>query len=151
VSEPVIRPGTPTDLAVLVDFVIAEAVEAEARTLDRATVERAVAAALADPELARYWVLEDAGEVLAAIAVTTEWSDWHAAAYWWVQFVFVDPTRRGQGTVDALMAAVEAAASSAGGAEIRLLVHPHNTRAVRAYEKLGFVAAPYLVMRRPLS
>lgn len=134
----------------LVDFVVAEAIEAEARTVDRAIVERAVTAALANPELARYWVLEDDGQVIAAIAVTTEWSDWHAAAYWWVQFVFVEPARRGQGTVDALMAAVETAAAAEGGAEIRLIVHPHNTRAVRAYEKLGFVAAPYLVMRRPL-
>jgi ribosomal protein S18 acetylase RimI-like enzyme len=95
--------------------------------------------------------MEQDGRVIAAIAATTEWSDWHAAAYWWIQFVYVEPARRGQGMVDAMMAEVEAAARADAAAEVRLIVHPHNQRAVRAYEKLGFVAAPYLVLRKPFD
>jgi ribosomal protein S18 acetylase RimI-like enzyme len=149
-SEPTIRPGTAADRDALIDLVLAEAFEAEGRALDRAKVERGVERALAEPELARYWIAEADGAVAGAIAATREWSDWHGAHYWWIQFVYVAADRRGSGLVDALMGVVDAAARADHAFDLRLLVHPHNTRAVRAYEKIGFVAAPYLMMRRPL-
>jgi ribosomal protein S18 acetylase RimI-like enzyme len=149
-SEPAIRDATAADRDALIELVIAEGFESEGRELDRTKVARGVDAALADPGLARYWIAEQDGRVVGAIASTREWSDWHGSAYWWIQFVYVAPDLRGTGLVDALMTAVEKAARADGAFDVRLLVHPHNTRAVRAYEKLGFVAAPYLMMRRPL-
>jgi L-amino acid N-acyltransferase YncA len=48
--------------------------------------------------VATYWVLENAdGDVVGSASIVREWSDWHAADYWWVQSMFVHPDRRGQG------------------------------------------------------
>ncbi len=149
-SEPAIRAAVAADRDALIELVLAEAHEAEARVLERAVVARSVDAAFAQPDLVRYWVAEAATEVVGAIAATREWSDWNAAAYWWIQFVFVVPAWRGRGVVEALFTAVEAAARADGSPELRLLVHPDNQRAIRAYGRIGFVAAPYVVMRRPL-
>jgi hypothetical protein len=53
-----IRDAVVADTELLVDFVIAEAREAEGRALDRESTRAAVAAALANPALARYWIAE---------------------------------------------------------------------------------------------
>jgi ribosomal protein S18 acetylase RimI-like enzyme len=148
----VIRPATLDDLATLVDFVVAEAREAEDRPLDRDQVSQAVRAALENPHLARYWLLEGGGgEVDGAIAAVTEWSDWRNAAYWWIQFVFLRPEARGRGHLESLVGELERVARSLGAPELRLYVHPDNARAIRAYEKLGFAPSPYRVMTKPFA
>jgi len=142
----IIRSATVVDLTSLVDFVLAEAHEAEGRELDRVTVAAAVGAALADPALARYWVAEDASVPIAAIAIVLEWSDWLNAAYWWVQLAYVTPDHRRRGVIRALVDHVRTVASTEGAPELRLYVHPSNTRAIRAYERLGFTLSPYVMM-----
>lgn len=141
-----IRLAQPSDGTTLADYVIAEARESEGREVARETATASVAAALADPALARYWLAEADGAPIAAIAVTREWSDWRNAAYWWIQFVFVVPEQRGRGLLRALVEHVRAAAVAEGAAEVRLYVHPANERAIRAYEKLGFEPLPYRMM-----
>jgi ribosomal protein S18 acetylase RimI-like enzyme len=142
----IIRDATAADAPTLVDYVIAEAREAEGRTLERATVEGSVRAALADPSLARYWIAEISGARIGAVAVTREWSDWRNAAYWYIQFVFIVPEQRGRGVLGELVGHVLDAASREGAPELRLYVHPANARAIRAYQKLGFAPLPYLMM-----
>ncbi|HET9624765.1 MAG TPA: GNAT family N-acetyltransferase [Kofleriaceae bacterium] len=142
-----VRDATLADVGVLVEFLIAEAREAEGLALDEARATKAVAAVFDDRSLARYWVLEDeAGAAIGAIAVTREWSDWNAAAYWWIQFVYVVERARGQRLVGRLIDHVRGLAHAAGAPELRLCVHPDNARAVRAYERLGFARLPYHVM-----
>lgn len=141
-----VRAATAADHRTLVDYVIAEATEAEARAIARATIEASVGAALADPALARYWIAEAAGAPIGAIAVTREWSDWCNGSYWYIQFVFVEPAHRGRGALAALVDEVRTAAARDGAPELRLYVHPTNARAIRAYEKLGFQPLPYVMM-----
>jgi GNAT superfamily N-acetyltransferase len=141
-----VRVALSSDTPTLVDYVIAEAREAEGREVARETVTAAVGAALADPALMRYWVAEEGAAPIGAIAITREWSDWRNAAYWWIQFVFVVPEQRGRGLLRALVDHVRAAAAAEGAAEVRLYVHPSNARAIRAYEKLGFEPLPYRMM-----
>ena len=88
-----VRPATHTDLAVLVGFTLAEGVEAEGRQTDLATITRAVASALEDPHLAQYWVLLETAtqEPVGSASAFTEWSDWNAAPYWWVQSIYLRP------------------------------------------------------------
>lgn len=147
------RRASARDIARLVDFVLAEAREAEDRPLDRAAVTQAVTAAIEDPALARYWVLADRQDerLLGAIAASTEWSDWQNASYWWISFVYLAPEARGRGLLSALIGAVEAVAGAERAPELRLYVHPGNARAIRAYEKLGFSDIPYRFMRKPLA
>jgi len=141
-----VRVAVPSDASTLAGYVVAEAHEAEARELDQGAALAAVLAALADPSIARYWIAEDDGEPVGAIAVTREWSDWNNGYCWWIQFVFVVPERRGKGVLGALVDHVRAEMRREHGVELRLLVHPENARAARAYENLGFVRLPYIAM-----
>jgi GNAT superfamily N-acetyltransferase len=53
--------------------------------------------------------------------------------------VYVRPSHRGRGVLDALMDAAAAWARDAGRPTLALDVHQDNARAQRAYERLGFV------------
>jgi ribosomal protein S18 acetylase RimI-like enzyme len=146
-----VRGATRSDATVLAELVVAEALESEGRTVDPAIATRSVIAAIQNPDLARYWLLVADRDVAGAVAVTTEWSDWRAAPFWWLQFVYLRPDHRGQGHLATLLDAVRAAATGAGAAQLRLHVHPDNQRAIRAYERLGFTPQPYRMMSLPLS
>jgi GNAT superfamily N-acetyltransferase len=54
--------------------------------------------------------------------------------------VYVRPSHRGRGTLDALMDAAAEWATASGQREIALDVHEDNARAQRAYARLGFTA-----------
>jgi ribosomal protein S18 acetylase RimI-like enzyme len=51
--------------------------------------------------------------------------------------MWVDPSARGRGVGDALMAAVERYARERGASVLRLAVRPTNTRAITLYERNG--------------
>ena len=80
----------------------------------------------------------------------------------WLAAVYVTPERRGAGRLDELAGRCVIWARQQGSKALRLEVHERNTRAQRAYARLGFVAtgerAPYplppygeeLLMERPL-
>lgn len=145
-----VRDATERDAPCLIEFVLAEAREAEGRTLDAGTVTASVTAALREPALARYWLIGEGTAVLGAIAAVREWSDWQNAAYWWIQLAFLVPEARGRGLLARLVQHVLQTASAAGAPELRLYVHPDNARAIRAYERLGFATSGYRVMSQPV-
>src|SRR5262249_14999929 len=142
-----------SDIPAIVSFIVAEAVEAEGRTVDQATVERAIQATFDVPGRVRYWILTDSstGDVIGSAGVMEEWSDWYAAPYWWLHSIFLRESARGRGLVKLLIDHVEAEARKAGAIEFRLYVYKDNERAARAYHKLGFADAPYRIMAKRLS
>lgn len=146
-----IRDATPADVDVLVAFNAAMAEETEGLALDRARLREGVAAVFADARRGRYRVVEDGGEVVGALLVTYEWSDWRNADWWWIQSVYVRPTHRGRGAFSALYADVEAAARDAGACGLRLYVEQHNTRAQRTYQRLGMSASHYAMYERAFA
>ena len=139
-----IRDATSSDIPLLVEFVVEEARDAQNLELDAALVTKSVTAMFDDRTLGRYWVIEEAGAVVGAIAVVREWSDWRNAAYWWIQFVYLRPAARGRGLVEKLVEHVRALATASP--EVRLYVHHENARAIRAYERIGFRTLPYRIM-----
>jgi GNAT superfamily N-acetyltransferase len=144
-----IRPATAADIGVLVDFTLSEAQDAEGVALDRSAVERGVARAFEEPGLARYWVAEGLEHrLVASTSVTTEWSNFQGAHYWWVQSLFVVPEHRGAGLVDLLLDHLARTAQAEGALDLRLYAHQGNQRALRAYARCGFTTAPYVLMRR---
>lgn len=146
-----VRRAEHTDLDALVAFTLAEAEAAESIALDSNAVRRGVRAGLENPATSSYWVIEGPdGPPVGSISVVREWSDWRAADYWWIQSVFVTPAFRGRGLMKRLLATVATEAREQGALELRLYVHRGNENAVRAYERAGFSAAPYLVMRAEL-
>jgi GNAT superfamily N-acetyltransferase len=147
-----VREARLDDLETLVAFTLAEAVDAEQRSLDADTVRRGVAAALTDPDIAMYWVLEDAdGSAVGSISVVREWSNWQAGYYWWIQSLYIRPEARGQGLMRDLVAAVVVEARRQGALDLRLYAHRDNARARHAYVREGFEEAPYVLMAMRLG
>ena len=134
-----IRPATASDIDVLVGFTLAEARDAERRTLD------------VEGSRATYWVAHTAeGRVVGSTSVVTEWSNFLGGDYWWIQSLYILPEHRGQGLVDQLLAHLSAQAMAAGALDLRLYGYDTNERALRAYQRCGFGRTPYVVLTKPL-
>lgn len=141
-----VRAARPTDLDALVRSTLGNALESENVRLDEATARRGVEALLRDPHKGRVLVAEAGGAVVASTYVTFEWSDWHAAWYWWIQSVYVQPEWRGKHAYTALYRAIQQAARDAGDVRaVRLYVESHNAPALRAYRGHGMKETPYQV------
>ncbi len=150
--NPVIRSATDADIAVITEFLIAQALESENLRLDPETARRGVAHAVAHPAQGRYFVAESDGRVVGQLMITYEWSDWRAKVFWWIQSVYVHPDYRGRGVFRSLYRHVESLArQDVGVCGIRLHVHHDNHRAMAAYEKLGMAPANYRVYKADWS
>jgi ribosomal protein S18 acetylase RimI-like enzyme len=145
-----IRPATPDDIDVLVGFTLAEARDAERRTLDVEGARRGVRGAFASPPRATYWVAQTGGRVVGSTSVVTEWSNFLGGDFWWVQSLYILPEHRGQGLVDQLLAHLSAQAVAAGALDLRLYGYNTNERALRAYQRCGFVLSLYIMLTKPL-
>lgn len=141
-----IRAGALSDLSTIVEFNNAIAVETEHRHLEIPTLTKGVEAVLRDPSKGRYYVAEEAGEIIGQTMFTFEWSDWRNGMFWWIQSVYVRPDKRGAGAFSALYRHVEQLAKQEGGVcGLRLYAEEENHRAQRTYEKLGMVKTGYRV------
>lgn len=144
-----IRRAVPADAAVIVEFNRRLAQETEEKTLDPAVVAAGVAAALADPRKALYFLAEDAGTVLGQLMLTVEWSDWRNGWIWWIQSVYVQAEARRHGVFRALFDHVEEAARQ--GPQViglRLYVEQENRSAQDVYHRLGMVRTTYQVFEK---
>ncbi len=145
-TEITIRAATPADADTIADFNVVLADESEGLALDPDRVARGVRLLMEDPERARYWVAEAEAGIVGQCMVTTEWSDWWAGRYWWLQSVYVVPAWRGRGVLRRLWDAVLAEATGAGDvAAVRLYVEQDNRSAREAYARLGMEETGYLV------
>lgn len=144
-----IRPATPADLDVLLEFNAGLALETEGRTLDRARLARGLELVLGDRERGAYRVAERGGAVVGALLVTREWSDWRAGWFWWIQSVYVARSARGSGVYRALHASVFDEARAAGDVcGVRLYVDRENLSAQAVYRHLGMHEARYAFFER---
>jgi ribosomal protein S18 acetylase RimI-like enzyme len=144
-----VRRATPADAAVIVEYNRRLARETEGKELDLAVLSAGVAAALADPARALYFVAEDGGEVVGQLMVTTEWSDWRNGWMWWIQSVYVraDARRSGvfRGLYEHLVAAARRDPAVIG---LRLYVERENHAAQETYSRLGMSRTEYLLFER---
>jgi GNAT superfamily N-acetyltransferase len=141
-----VRDARIDDLDAIVEHNLALALETEGKTLDRATLTRGVAAALADPDRLRYWVAEIDGRVVGQAAVTREWSDWRDGWIWWFQSVYVAADSRGRGIFRAIHARIRAEAHAEPEViGLRLYVESDNEPAQRTYTALGMIPGGYQV------
>lgn len=146
-----IRRATAADVALLAGFARAMAWETERKALDEALVARGIATLLAEPVRGHYLLAESAGEVLGALMVTLEWSDWRCADWWWIQSVYVKEPARRRGVFSALYRDVAArAAADAGVCGIRLYVEHDNAVAQQTYERLGMQRSHYRMYEHAL-
>lgn len=148
-----IRPATAADAPLLAQWARAMAWETEHKRLDPDTVLAGVAAGIADPARARYFVaMQDAavaghetlGVAVGTLMLTSEWSDWRNGDWWWIQSVYVAEEHRRRGVFAALYRHVEAQARATPGVVgLRLYVERGNAAAQRTYGALGMQDAGY--------
>ncbi len=147
-----VRDARADDHATIVAWNIALAAESEGKTLDPAVVGAGVRRVLDDPALGRYFIAEAGGHAVGQMMLTFEWSDWRNGMFWWIQSVFVDPTRRGVGVFAALYRHVETQARASGAVRgLRLYVHDGNEKAVAVYRRMGMEDGHYRVMEVEFS
>lgn len=147
-TSPVIdvRPAGTTDLSTLVEFNRLMAMESEDKGLDPARLERGVLHLLEHPEEGRYLVAEVDGEVLGALMVTFEWSDWRNGRFWWIQSVYVKPDARRRGVYRTLHTRVrDEARDDFQCCGLRLYVEKDNTGAQATYRNLDMRQTDYLL------
>lgn len=145
-DAPKVRDARTDDLAWLAEGALAMAWETERKRLDGGTVRAGIAAGLADPAKARYFVAERGGARAGTLMLTGEWSDWRNGAWWWIQSVYVMPAHRRMGVYAALHRHVEAQAREAAGViGLRLYVEHENAAALRTYRALGMRDAGYCI------
>lgn len=136
--------ATRDDVETLVQFQISMAKESEGLALDYATVREGVKAAVEDEAKALYLLAKSGdGQVLGAMMLTTEWSDWNNCRYYWMQSVYVRPDARRQGVFRELFDFAKAVAMSEDAAALRLYVDKDNKAAQAVYQKLGMRDSHY--------
>jgi ribosomal protein S18 acetylase RimI-like enzyme len=143
---PIVRAARPGEAATLAGFNLAMAQETESLALRGETVRASVDAFLADPARGRWFVVEDGGEIAAALMLTYEWSDWRGGFFWWIQNVYVAPGHRRRGHYRRLHEHVRAlAARDPGVCGLRLYVEHANAGAQATYRALGMEQTHYHV------
>ncbi len=146
-----IRRATVDDAETLARFNEAMAEETEDKTLDPDTVRAGVRAVFDKPEQAFYLVAERGATMIGSLMITTEWSDWRNADFWWIQSVYVRPEGRRTGVYTALHRDVQRRAREASDVcGLRLYVERDNAAAQAAYEELGMTAPPYRMYEKML-
>lgn len=140
-----VREARPVDLGVLVDFSRAMARETEGLDLAEDLVRAGTAAVLRDPARGAYLVAEGPdGMPVGQLMITSEWSDWRNAWFWWIQSVYVRPGSRGRGVYRLLHREVERRARARGDVcGLRLYVARRNRGAQAVYGALGMAHADY--------
>jgi len=139
-----IRPAYPRELAPLVEFNRAMARETEAKELDPERSRLGVEAVFAEPSRGTYYVALRGEELLGALLLTSEWSDWRNGVFWWIQSVYVVPAARRSGVFRALYRHVEERArANPDVCGLRLYVETENRRAQEVYTRLSMQAVHY--------
>ena len=149
-----IRRAVLADVESLVAFNSAMALETEDKQLDRSVLEAGVKTLLQHAELGFYLVAvcrggENDGELVGALMVTSEWSDWRNGLFWWIQSVYIKPDYRRQGIYRRLYRRVGELADQRGDVcGFRLYVEKENRRAQQAYRALGMRETDYLLFEQ---
>jgi len=148
-----IREADADDRELLAQWASAMAWETEHKHLDAATISAGIAAGLADPAKARYFIAmsevavggrETIASAAGTLMLTREWSDWRNGDWWWIQSVYVPENCRRQGVYAALYRHVERLARDTPGVVgLRLYVEHENEHAQHTYAALGMVDAGY--------
>jgi len=144
-----IRLARRRDAPVLVAFNRAMALETEAKDLFPDVIGAGVRRLLARPASGFYVVAERSKQVIGALLITKEWSDWRNGDFWWVQSVYVLPEHRGRGVYRRLYRHVQRlAARQRSVVGFRLYVDHDNARARRVYRSLGMKETRYAVFEQ---
>ena len=144
-----IRRATRADAPALIAFNSAMALETEGKVLLPRVIGAGVRGLLRRPDSGFYTVAEHDGEVIGALMVTKEWSDWRNGDFWWIQSVYVRPEFRRRGVYRRLYRHLQVmAARERAVCGFRLYVERNNRRAQATYRAAGMEQTHYLVFEQ---
>jgi ribosomal protein S18 acetylase RimI-like enzyme len=144
-----IRLARRADGSTIAAFNRAMALETEGKSLFPRVIGAGVRRLLERPQSGFYVLAERGAEVIGALLITKEWSDWRNGDFWWVQSVYVMPEHRGRGVYRRLYRHVQRlAARRRSVIGFRLYVDHDNARARRVYRSLGMKETRYLVFEQ---
>ncbi|MDX1513820.1 MAG: GNAT family N-acetyltransferase [Gammaproteobacteria bacterium] len=147
-----VRLATADDAVRLAEFNRAMAMETEAKPLPEDVVSAGVNAVFSSEDKGFYVVAESDGNVVGALMVTFEWSDWRNGFFWWIQSVYVNPACRRRGIYRMLYAyVVDRARARDDVYGFRLYVERDNARARKVYQALGMHHTDYLIYEQSLG
>jgi ribosomal protein S18 acetylase RimI-like enzyme len=140
------RRGELRDADTIAAFNAAMALETEGKELIPEVIGAGVRRLIGMPTLGFYVVAENAGEVVACLMITNEWSDWRNGLFWWIQSVYVEKEFRRQGVYRRMYEHVRALAQGdASVCGFRLYVEKENESAQATYASLGMKHTDYLI------
>lgn len=152
-GEIALRFAEARDASMLVEFNRAMASETESKELDARVLRAGVEHLLREPRHGFYVVAEwnaagdnahEPAEVVGALMVTYEWSDWRNGLFWWIQSVYVAPPFRRRGIYRRLYEFVKRrAADEQQVCGFRLYVEKENAVAQETYARLGMTETHY--------
>ncbi len=147
-----VRLACSRDAPEIARFNNAMAMETESKTLVEETVNAGVEAVFASNDKGFYVVAENGAEVIGALMVTYEWSDWRNGFFWWIQSVYVEPRFRRRGIYRMLYQFVIERARSEGNVYgFRLYVEKGNSVAQKVYATLRMQKTDYLIFEQELG
>ena len=132
-----IREGVEQDVATIVEFGAAMAMETESLKLDPVESREAAEGIVRDAARGRYYLAEVEGDVVGQLMVRQEWMPERNAFAWWIQSVYVKPKYRRRGYYRRLYEQVRHMATEQGVAALRLYADRENAPARAAYSRLG--------------
>jgi GNAT superfamily N-acetyltransferase len=145
-----VRLARPEDVAAIVSFSAAMALETEGRRLNPDRLHDGTVTLIQSPDRGFFMVaeLEQANDrqLLGQLMITYEWSDWRNGAFWWIQSVYVDPAWRRQGVFRRMHETVMATAKTSQNiCGVRLYVEESNGAAQAVYRKVGLTPSSYAI------
>jgi GNAT superfamily N-acetyltransferase len=145
-----VRLARPEDVATIVSFSAAMALETEGRHLDLARLRKGTMALFESPVRGFFMVAEvdcaTHAQLAGQLMITYEWSDWRNGVFWWIQSVYVDPKWRRRGVFRRMHQAVmQEARTRTDVCGVRLYVDKDNPIAHATYERLGLVRSAYQI------
>ena len=146
-----LRAAERRDIDLLVEFNRAHAQEVEDKGLDTDVLHKGITHLMDEPRDGFYLIAEVSSETpdvnvpAGTLMVTTEWSDWRNAHFWWIQSVYVHPQYRRKGLYSALHKEVARRAREANACGLRLYVEKENTGAQATYRAHGMDETYYLM------
>ena len=145
-----VRLASSEDVATIMSFSAAMALETEGRRLDLDRLYAGTITLLNFPDRGFFMVAElkqvDDRQLLGQLMITYEWSDWRNGAFWWIQSVYVDPAWRRQSVFRRMHETVMVIAkTSSNVCGVRLYVEGSNSAAQAVYRKVGLTPSSYAI------
>jgi len=142
----IIREARPADTPSLLDFQLKMALETESIQLEILPLTQGMHKLFRDPAKGRYYVAEEAGEMIGCLMTTFEWSEWRCGTIVWIQSVYVSTPWRKKGVFKAMYDHVYGLVTEDPNLKgIRLYVDKTNAIAQKVYTGLGMNGDHYTV------